>query len=145
MVAPVTASRSVLTVETANSRSICCASDANAVTASAVPSTVTASGTTVKFEDVMDASVLPNHGDFGSTVVVGVAPGYGVEIGLLFDTYDRLGLDGLAQVNLGVRKHRNRSLLQLGAMARQILGAALRRCGPADSGAPLTQFLQVGG
>jgi glucosyl-3-phosphoglycerate synthase len=30
-------------------------------------------------------------------------------------------------------------------MARQILGAALRRTGPADSGAPLTQFLQIGG
>jgi glucosyl-3-phosphoglycerate synthase len=44
-----------------------------------------------------------------------------------------------------VRKHRNRSLLQLGAMARQILGAALRRCGPVDSGAPLTQFVQIGG
>ena len=58
------------------------------------------------------------------------------------------GLAGLAQVNLGVRKHRNRSLLQLGAMARQILGAALRRCaggGPSDSGVPVTQFVQVGG
>ena len=35
-------------------------------------------------------------------------------------------------------------------MARQILGSALRRCGdsagrPLDSGAPLTQFLQIGG
>jgi glucosyl-3-phosphoglycerate synthase len=39
------------------------------------------------------------------------------------------GLDGLAQVNLGVRKHRNGSLLQLGVMARQILGTALGRCG----------------
>jgi glucosyl-3-phosphoglycerate synthase len=73
------------------------------------------------------------------------APGYGVEIGLLLDAHSRLGLAGLAQVNLGVRKHRNRSLLQLGAMARQILGAALRRCGPVDSGAPLTQFVQIGG
>ena len=32
------------------------------------------------------------------------APGYGVEIGLLVDTYDRLGLDAIAQVNLGVRR-----------------------------------------
>ena len=39
------------------------------------------------------------------------APGYGVEIGLLLDTHARLGLDALAQVNLGVRKHRHRSLL----------------------------------
>lgn len=36
------------------------------------------------------------------------APGYGVEIGLLIDTFDRLGLDAIAQVNLGVRAHRNR-------------------------------------
>jgi glucosyl-3-phosphoglycerate synthase len=76
------------------------------------------------------------------------AAGYGVEIGLLLDTHSRLGLAGIAQVNLGVRKHRNRSLLQLGAMARQILAAALARCeGDAalDSGADLVQFVQVGG
>jgi glucosyl-3-phosphoglycerate synthase len=68
-----------------------------------------------------------------------------VEIGLLLDAHRARGLDAIAQVNLGVRKHRNRSLLQLGAMARQILGAALRRTEHDDSGAPLTQFLQVGG
>ena len=68
------------------------------------------------------------------------APGYGVEIGLLLDTHERLGLDALAQVNLGVRKHRHRSLLQLGVMSRQILGTALRRCGVPDDGGPLTQF-----
>ena len=94
--------------------------------------------------------VQPLGGEYAATrellESVPFAPGYGVEIGLLLDTHDRLGLDGLGQVNLGVRKHRNRSLLQLGAMARQIAGAALRRCaGPGDSGAPLTQFLQVGG
>ena len=97
--------------------------------------------------------VQPLGGEYAATrellESVPFAPGYGVEIGLLFDAHERLGLDGIAQVNLGVRKHRNRSLLQLGAMARQILGAALRRCdsldGPLDSGAPLTQFLQVGG
>jgi glucosyl-3-phosphoglycerate synthase len=96
--------------------------------------------------------VQPLGGEYAATrellESVPFAPGYGVEIGLLLDAHARLGLAGLAQVNLGVRKHRNRSLLQLGVMARQILGAALRRCagsGPADSGAPLTQFLQVGG
>jgi len=31
------------------------------------------------------------------------APGYGVEIGILIDTYDKLGLEAIAQVNLGVR------------------------------------------
>jgi glucosyl-3-phosphoglycerate synthase len=73
------------------------------------------------------------------------AAGYGVEIGLLLDTHSARGLDALGQVNLGVRKHRNRNLLQLGVMARQILAAALHRCGATDSAAPLTQFLQVGG
>ncbi|MCY7340387.1 MAG: glucosyl-3-phosphoglycerate synthase [Pseudonocardia sp.] len=73
------------------------------------------------------------------------AAGYGVEIGLLLDTHATLGLDALAQVNLGVRKHRNRSLLQLGVMARQILAAALSRCGMPDAGGALTQFVQIGG
>lgn len=73
------------------------------------------------------------------------AAGYGVEIGLLLDTHSAHGLDAVAQVNLGVRKHRNRSLLQLGVMARQILAAALSRCGADDAGGALTQFVQVGG
>jgi len=73
------------------------------------------------------------------------AAGYGVEIGLLLDTHAAHGLDAIAQVNLGVRKHRNRSLLQLGVMARQILAAALSRFGSADAGGALTQFVQVGG
>ena len=73
------------------------------------------------------------------------AAGYGVEIGLLLDTHAARGLDAIAQVNLGVRKHRNRSLLQLGVMARQILAAALSRCGIEDAGGALTQFVQVGG
>lgn len=67
------------------------------------------------------------------------APGYGVEIGLLVDTYDRLGLDAIAQVNLGVRAHRNRSLTELGAMSRQVIATLLSRCGVPDSGIGLTQ------
>jgi glucosyl-3-phosphoglycerate synthase len=76
------------------------------------------------------------------------AAGYGVEIGLLLDAHATRGLDAIAQVNLGVRKHRNRSLLQLGVMARQILGTALVRCGvllPPDEVAKFTQFVQVDG
>jgi glucosyl-3-phosphoglycerate synthase len=69
------------------------------------------------------------------------APGYGVEIGLLIDAYDRYGLSGIAQVNLAVRKHRNRNLRDLGVMSRQILGTALQRCGIADSGVGITQYL----
>jgi glucosyl-3-phosphoglycerate synthase len=71
-----------------------------------------------------------------------------VEIGLLLDAHARFGLSGLAQVNLGVRKHRNRSLLQLGVMARQILGTALARCDvttETSDSASFTQFVQVAG
>jgi glucosyl-3-phosphoglycerate synthase len=67
-----------------------------------------------------------------------------VEIGLLVDTYDRLGLDAIAQVNLGVRTHRNRPLSELGPMSRQIIATLLNRCGIADSGVGLTQFLPEG-
>ncbi|MHA7648264.1 glucosyl-3-phosphoglycerate synthase [Mycobacterium sp. ML4] len=72
------------------------------------------------------------------------APGYGVEIGLLVDTFDRLGLDAIAQVNLGVRAHRNRPLDELGAMSRQVIATLLSRCGIPDSGVGLTQFFPVG-
>jgi len=72
------------------------------------------------------------------------APGYGVEIGLLVDTFDRLGPDAIAQVNLGVRAHRNRPLAELGAMSRQVIATLLSRCGIPDSGVGLTQFFADG-
>jgi glucosyl-3-phosphoglycerate synthase len=72
------------------------------------------------------------------------APGYGVEIGLLVDTFDRLGLDAIAQVNLGVRAHRNRPLSELGPMSRQVIATLLARCGIPDSGVGLTQFFADG-
>lgn len=68
------------------------------------------------------------------------APGYGVEIGLLIDTFNRWGLEAIAQVNLGVRAHRNRPLSELGMMSRQVIATLLSRCGVADSGVGLTQF-----
>jgi glucosyl-3-phosphoglycerate synthase len=72
------------------------------------------------------------------------APGYGVEIGLLVDTFERLGLDAIAQVNLGVRAHRNRPLSELGVMSRQVIATLLSRCGIPDSGVGLTQFFPDG-
>ncbi|MBP2180783.1 glucosyl-3-phosphoglycerate synthase [Amycolatopsis magusensis] len=93
--------------------------------------------------------VQPLGGEYAATreflESVPFAAGYGVEIGLLLDAEARYGIDGLAQVNLGVRKHRNRSLLQLGVMARQILGTTLARCGIDQAGGELTQFVQVSG
>ncbi|MFC8380805.1 glucosyl-3-phosphoglycerate synthase [Nocardia sp. NPDC056952] len=96
------------------------------------------------------AQVLqPLGGEYAGTrellTSVPFAPGYGVEIGLLLDTYDAMGLDAITQVNLGVRTHRNRPLADLGVMSRQILGTALRRSGVPDSGAPLTQFPLIEG
>jgi glucosyl-3-phosphoglycerate synthase len=91
--------------------------------------------------------IQPLGGEYAGTreflESVPFAAGYGVEIGLLLDAEARYGLDGLAQVNLGVRKHRNRSLLQLGVMSRQILGTALARCGVPVTSSALTQFVQV--
>lgn len=90
----------------------------------------------------------PLGGEYAGTrellTSVPFAPGYGVEIGLLVDTYDRLGLGAIAQVNLGVRTHRNRPLADLGAMSRQVIATLLSRCGITDSGIGLTQFLPDG-
>ena len=93
--------------------------------------------------------IQPLGGEYAGTrellEAVPFAPGYGVEIGLLLDTHERLGLSAIAQVNLGVRSHRNRSLADLGVMSRQIVGAMLRRCGVPDSGSALTQFTLLDG
>ncbi|WP_019200371.1 glucosyl-3-phosphoglycerate synthase [Tsukamurella sp. 1534] len=89
--------------------------------------------------------VQPLGGEYAGTreflESVPFAPGYGVEIGLLLDAESRYGLGGIAQVNLSVRKHRNRDLRDLGVMSRQIMGTALRRCGIEDSGVGITQYL----
>ncbi|MGL4305257.1 MAG: glucosyl-3-phosphoglycerate synthase [Mycobacteriaceae bacterium] len=96
----------------------------------------------------LTAVVQPLGGEYAGTrellSAVPFAPGYGVEIGLLLDTYHKLGLFGIGQVNLGVRKHRNRPLVELGVMSRQIVGTMLRRCGIEDSGAGLTQYFADG-
>ena len=90
----------------------------------------------------------PLGGEYAGTrellTAVPFAPGYGVEIGLLVDAYDRLGLDGIAQVNLGVRTHRNRPLTELASMSRQVIATLLTRCGIPDSGVGLTQFFADG-
>jgi glucosyl-3-phosphoglycerate synthase len=53
--------------------------------------------------------------------------GYGVELGLLIDLLDLVGLDALAQVDLGHRRHHHQGDEALGRMAMQIQLAALRR------------------
>jgi glucosyl-3-phosphoglycerate synthase len=73
--------------------------------------------------------------------------GYGVELAVLVDTLELLGLDAIAQVDLGVRLHRHQDDRALGRMAAEIWQTALRRLDPAGRtlrphglGATLTQF-----
>jgi glucosyl-3-phosphoglycerate synthase len=47
--------------------------------------------------------------------------GYGVEIGLLIDIYEKCGLEGMAQVDLDRRIHKNQKLDALGRMSFAIL------------------------
>jgi glucosyl-3-phosphoglycerate synthase len=53
--------------------------------------------------------------------------GYGVELGLLLDTWAVAGLPGLAQVDLGVRHHRHHDDAAVARMAASVLHVALRR------------------
>lgn len=62
--------------------------------------------------------------------------GYGVELQLLLDAYERVGLDGLAQVDLGVRAHRHQSDAALGAMATALVHLSARRQSAACAPAP---------
>jgi len=55
--------------------------------------------------------------------------GYAVEIGLLWDIAAQVGIDAMAQVDLGHRRHINQHTAQLGSMAVAILAAVLSREG----------------
>jgi glucosyl-3-phosphoglycerate synthase len=57
----------------------------------------------------------------------GLADGYAVELALLIDTAARFGVETIAQVDLGVRVHRNRPLAELRPQATDILRASLAR------------------
>jgi glucosyl-3-phosphoglycerate synthase len=58
-----------------------------------------------------------------------VPTGYAVETTALIDTARLLGVDAIAQVDLGRRAHRHQALRDLGAMATQIVAATLDRAG----------------
>jgi len=59
--------------------------------------------------------------------------GYGVEFALLVDTYTQHGLDALAQVDLGERRHRHQDDQRLGLMASEIWQVALDRLDPGSA------------
>lgn len=69
------------------------------------------------------------------------AAGYGVETGLLIDTYRAAGLDAVAQVDLGQRTHGHQDTAALGRMAATILQTIHARVFPGLPVWPtLTQF-----
>lgn len=70
--------------------------------------------------------------------------GYGVEFAMLVDLLDLVGLDALAQVDLGTRTHSHQDIEALGRMAAQILHTANTRlerehCGA--NGTPASRWL----
>lgn len=70
--------------------------------------------------------------------------GYGVEIGLLVDALNTVGLDALAQVDVGVRRHRHQDGQALGRMATTIYRTAQVRLARGHLIRPvLTQFDRV--
>lgn len=77
--------------------------------------------------------VQPLAGEYaGRRVVLDSVPfveGWGVELGLLVDIVERFGLAAVAQVDLGVREHRNREVAELAPQSMAILVTALRRAG----------------
>jgi glucosyl-3-phosphoglycerate synthase len=77
--------------------------------------------------------------------------GYGIELGMLVDALDLVGLDGLAQVDLVRRKHRNSDDAKLGAMGSEIIQVALDRLAAQERlmlsenpNTALVQFTRVG-
>jgi glucosyl-3-phosphoglycerate synthase len=77
--------------------------------------------------------------------------GYGVEIGMLIDLLDLVGLDALAQVDLGERLHRHQGTEALGRMSAQIMVTAWSRMhrrglvtAPQPPSTLLTQFRRGG-
>ncbi|GHJ58712.1 glucosyl-3-phosphoglycerate synthase [Nocardioides sp. OK12] len=77
-----------------------------------------------------------------------VPTGYAVELAALVDSARLHGVEAIAQVDLGLRSHSQQPLLDLGAMATQILAAMLAREGGAASEiveVALRQFRPAGG
>lgn len=65
--------------------------------------------------------------------------GYGVEIGMIIDVYKEVGLEGMAQVDLGTRQNRHQPLASLTRMSSVVLrtlaareGALPRQAGDAE-------------
>jgi len=79
--------------------------------------------------------VQPLAGEFAARrELFGSVPfftGYGVEIGMLIDVYHQVGLDGMAQVDLGTRQNRHQPLASLTRMSSVVLRTVAARVGMA--------------
>ncbi len=87
------------------------------------------------------AMLLPELAEFGQPLAgeiavhasalraVPIATGYAVDVALLIDLWRRLGLSGMAEVDLGVRQNRHRPLHELAPMAAEVAAAILSRAG----------------
>src|SRR5699024_5837860 len=74
-------------------------------------------------------------------VTLPFASGFGVDIGLVLDIHARHGVDALAQVELGQRRHSHHSTEELARMAVTVLYTMLRRAGV--EGRAADEFVQV--
>ena len=81
----------------------------------------------------LSSIVQPLSGEFGGRrTLLEQLPfvrGYGVDIGLIIDIADTVGVAHMAQVDLGTRVHRNRTLDDLGPQSLVVLQTALDRAG----------------
>jgi glycosyltransferase involved in cell wall biosynthesis len=75
--------------------------------------------------------VQPLSGEYGGRRTaleqLAFSSGYGVEIGLLIDVFERFGLDAIAQVDLQERIHHNQPLESLSKMSFAIIQTVMRR------------------
>ncbi|MCB0869439.1 MAG: glucosyl-3-phosphoglycerate synthase [Solirubrobacterales bacterium] len=65
------------------------------------------------------------------------ACGYGVEIAMLIEVWDRVGIEGMAQVELGTKRNAHQSLAALAGMSSEVIAAlaeTLDRIGREDTG-----------
>ena len=80
--------------------------------------------------------VQPLAGEFaGRRELLSALPfftGYGVEIGMMIDVFAEVGLEGMAQVDLGTRQNRHQSLASLTRMSSVVLRTMAMREGLAQ-------------
>ena len=83
------------------------------------------------FYPELGALVQPLSGEYGGErellEKIPFFSGYGVEMGMLMDIYDRFGMDAIGQVDLVERLHRNQPIDALGRMSFQVIQAVFIR------------------